>query len=65
MKKMQVFYLTTTNNEVKIILPTSLKQTDYTAIVAEIKNEAGIGIAVCIHIYLPNKPLVFPGVSFG
>lgn len=20
---------------------------------------------LCIHIYLPNKPLVFPGVSFG
>ena len=30
-----------------------------------IKRERFYIFVLCIHIYLPNKPLVFPGVSFG
>ena len=42
----EVFMLTPTTQEIAIILPETLKEEDYTALVAEIKNETGTGMAI-------------------
>ena len=36
--------LTLTTNVIDIVLPETLKEEDYTALVAEVKNEAGVGM---------------------
>lgn len=40
------FTVTQTENEVEIVLPEGLKESDYTAITAEIKNAAGTGMDI-------------------
>ena len=42
----EVFMLTPTSNVIDIVLPETLKEEDYTALVAEVKNEAGTGMAI-------------------
>ena len=42
----EVFTVTPTANVINIILPTALKEEDYTALVAEVKNEAGTGMDI-------------------
>lgn len=40
----ETFMLTLTTNVIDIVLPETLKEEDYTALVAEVKNEAGVGM---------------------
>lgn len=40
----ETFMLTPTTNVINIVLPETLKEEDYTALVAEVKNEAGVGM---------------------
>lgn len=40
----ETFMLTPTTNVIDIVLPETLKEEDYTALVAEVKNEAGVGM---------------------
>lgn len=40
----ETFMLTLTTNVIGIVLPETLKEEDYTALVAEVKNEAGVGM---------------------
>lgn len=40
----ETFMLTPTTNVINIVLPETLKEEDYTALVAEVKNEAGEGM---------------------
>lgn len=40
----ETFMLTMTTNVINIVLPETLKEEDYTALVAEVKNEAGVGM---------------------
>lgn len=42
----ETFMLTLTTNVIDIILPETLKEEDYTALVAEVKNEAGVGMDI-------------------
>lgn len=42
----EVFMLTPTTSVIDIVLPETLKEEDYTALVAEIKNEAGTGMDI-------------------
>lgn len=42
----KVFMLTPTANVIDIVLPVTLKEEDYTALVAEIKNETGTGMDI-------------------
>ena len=42
----ETFMLTLTANVIDIILPETLKEEDYTALVAEVKNEAGVGMDI-------------------
>ena len=42
----EVFTVTPTSNVIDIILPETLKEEDYTALVAEVKNEAGTGMDI-------------------
>lgn len=42
----ETFMLTPTANVIDIILPETLKEEDYTAFVAEVKNEAGVGMDI-------------------
>lgn len=42
----ETFMLTPTANVIDIILPETLKEEDYTALVAEVKNEAGVGMDI-------------------
>ena len=46
----ETFMLTPTTNVIDIILPTTLKEEDYTALVAEIKNEAGTGMDIATRV---------------
>ena len=43
-KSYETFMLTLTTNVIDIVLPETLKEEDYTALVAEVKNEAGVGM---------------------
>ncbi len=40
----ETFMLTPTTNVINIVLPETLKEEDYTALVAEVKNEAGVSM---------------------
>lgn len=40
----ETFMLTPTTNVINIVLPETLKKEDYTALIAEVKNEAGVGM---------------------
>ena len=40
----ETFMLTPTTNVINIVRPETLKEEDYTALVAEVKNEAGVGM---------------------
>lgn len=40
----ETFMLTLTTNVIDIVLPETLKEEDYTALVAEVKNETGVGM---------------------
>lgn len=42
----ETFMLTLTTNVIDIILPETLKEEDYTALVAEVKSEAGVGMDI-------------------
>ena len=42
----ETFMLTPTANVIDIILPETLKEEDYTALVAEVKNEMGVGMDI-------------------
>lgn len=42
----ETFMLTLTTNVIDIILPETLKEEDYTALVAEVKNEVGVGMDI-------------------
>ena len=42
----ETFILTLTTNVIDIVLPETLKEEDYTALVAEVKNEAGVGMDI-------------------
>lgn len=42
----EVFTVTPTSNVIGIVLPETLKEEDYTALVAEVKNEAGTGMDI-------------------
>ena len=42
----ETFMVTPTSNVIRIILPTTLKKDDYTALVAEVKNGSGTGIDI-------------------
>ena len=42
----EVFTVTPTSNVIGIVLPETLKEKDYTALVAEVKNEAGTGMDI-------------------
>ena len=42
----ETFMLTLTTNVIDIVLPETLKEEDYTALVAEVKNEAGVGMDI-------------------
>ncbi len=50
----------TTTNRIKIVLPSDLKETDYTALVAELKTAEGIDLAIATRAGQPiieiNKP---------
>ncbi len=50
----------TTTNRIKIVLPSDLKETDYMALVAELKTEEGIDLAIATRAGQPiieiNKP---------
>ncbi len=43
-KSYETFMLTLTTNVIDIVLPETLKEEDYTALVAEVKNEAGVSM---------------------
>ncbi len=43
-KSYETFMLTLTTNVIDIVLPETLKEEDYTALVAEVKSEAGVGM---------------------
>ena len=43
-KSYETFMLTLITNVIDIVLPETLKEEDYTALVAEVKNEAGVGM---------------------
>lgn len=42
----ETFMLTPTSQKITIVLPKTLKEEDYTALVAEVKNEGGIGMDI-------------------
>lgn len=42
----ETFMVTPTSNVIRITLPATLKEEDYTALVAEVKNDAGTGMAI-------------------
>lgn len=47
----EVFTVTPISNVIGIVLPETLKEEDYTALVAEVKNEAGAGM-----VFGPVRP---------
>ena len=55
-KSYETFMLTLTTNVIDIVLPETLKEGDYTALVAEVKSEAGMGMGMDIQTRASSSP---------